>query len=72
MSKLDKRVDPLARKRATSEAGDAQIDVARPSRNTSAWVPATKLAGKKVDARRNLPSGPLGGSGRKTNQSRSS
>lgn len=38
------------------------------------WGTANKLpgGGGKVDARRQLPSGPLGGSGRKTNRSRSS
>lgn len=72
MSKPHKRADPLAQKRAPSDAGDAEEDAARRGRDTRAWVPANKLSGKKFDARRNLPSGPLGGSGRKTNISRSS
>lgn len=71
MSKPHKRADPLAKKRAPGEPGDAQGD-ARPRRDPRAWVPVDKLPGKKFDARRNLPSGPLGGSGRKTNISRSS
>lgn len=72
MSKQHKRVDPLAQKRASSDAGDAEKDASRRGRDTRAWVTANKLPGKKFDARRNLPSGPLGGSGRKTNISRSS
>ena len=47
-----------------------------PPRPAEAGSPATanKLLGgaKKAEARRKLPSGPLGGSGRKTNVSRSS
>ena len=75
MSKPDKDADALKQKRGTTEAGDAQSsDVTGPRRDTRAWVTANKLpgGGKKVDARRNVPSGPLGGSGRKTNLSRSS
>jgi hypothetical protein len=72
MSKPDKRADPLAQKQAPSDAGRAEKDAARPGRDTRGWVSANKLPGKKFEARRNLPSGPLGGSGRKTNISRSS
>ena len=72
MSKPHKRADPHAQKSAPSDAGDARKDAARLGRESRAWVPAEKLPGKKFDARRNLPSGPLGGSGRKTNISRSS
>jgi hypothetical protein len=72
MSKPYKRADPLAQKHAPSDAGRAEKDAARPGRDTRGWVPVNKLPGKKFEARRNLPSGPLGGSGRKTNISRSS
>ena len=47
----------------------------RPARAMArAWADANKLhdGGKKAASRRKLPSGPLGGSGRKTNLSRSS
>ena len=72
MSKPIKRSDVLAQKDGPSEAGDAKKDATRLGRDPRAWVPANRLTGKKFDARRNLPSGPLGGSGRKTNISRSS
>ena len=72
MSKLYKRADPLARKHAPNEAGRTEEDAARLGRDKRGWVPANKLPAKKFEARRNLPSGPLGGSGRKTNISRSS
>jgi len=72
MSKPYKRTDPLAQKHVPSNAGRAEKDAARPGRDSLGRVPANKLPGKKFEARRNLPSGPLGGSGRKTNISRSS
>lgn len=75
MSKRDKDVDAHTQKRATTEGGDAQRAVAaRPGSETRGWASVNKLpgAGKKIDARRKVPSGPLGGSGRKTNLSRSS
>jgi hypothetical protein len=75
MSKPDKDTHSLKQKRVASETTDAQSsDVTRPKRDARAWVTVNKLPGesKKVDARRNVPSGPLGGSGRKTNLSRSS
>ena len=74
MSKPDKNVDAHKQKRVTTERGDGQRDVARPRCEARAWAAVNKLPGarKKIDARRNVPSGPLGGSGRKTNQSRSS
>ena len=74
MSKRDKDVDADTKKRETIERGDAQKDVARPTGRARAWAAVSKLhgPGKKIDARRKVPSGPLGGSGRKTNLSRSS
>lgn len=72
MSKPHKRADPLALNHAPKVEGEAPKDAARPRHDPRAWVPVNKLPGKKSDARRNLPSGPLGGSGRKTNISRSS
>lgn len=72
MSKPYKRADPLAQKNAPSDAGRAEKDAARLGRDTRGWVAANMRPGKEFEARRNLPSGPLGGSGRKTNISRSS
>ena len=72
MSKPFKRADPLAQQNAPSDAGRAEKDAARLGRDTRGWVAANKRSGKEFEARRNLPSGPLGGSGRKTNISRSS
>jgi hypothetical protein len=70
MPKQPKRAIALTQKRTPDEAGGSGKNAARPPK--PAWVPANKLPGKKFNARRNLPSGPLGGSGRKTNISRSS
>lgn len=72
MSKQHKRADALAQKHAPTEAGDAQENASNLRRDTRARGPTIKFHQKKADARRNLPSGPLGGSGRKTNASRSS
>ena len=74
MSKQDNDIDAQKQKRETLEGGNAQQDVARAKGEARAWGTVNKLhgGGKKFDARRNVPSGPLGGSGRKTNQSRSS
>ena len=74
MPKQDKDVDAHKQKRETVEGGDARRDIARARGEAQAWGTVNKLpgGGKKIDARRNIPSGPLGGSGRKTNQSRSS
>jgi hypothetical protein len=72
MSKPYKSTDPLTQKHAPSDAGRAEKDAARLGRDPRGWVAANKRPGKEFEARRNLPSGPLGGSGRKTNISRSS
>jgi hypothetical protein len=73
MPKPDK-VDAHKRERETIEEGNAQRDVSRPRTKARAWATVNKLpgGGNKTDARRKVPSGPLGGSGRKTNLSRSS
>jgi hypothetical protein len=72
MSNQPKRTDALAQKRQPTVAGDVQEDASRFGRDTRPQGPANKFHVKKADARRKLPSGPLGGSGRKTNASRSS
>lgn len=72
MSKQRKRADALAQKRGPSEGGQVQEDASRLRPDTRARGSAMKFHEKKAEARRNLPSGPLGGSGRKTNRSRSS
>jgi hypothetical protein len=56
------------------EKGGEQQGVGRPQAEARGWAAANKLhgAGKNIAARQKLPSGPLGGSGRKTNLSRSS
>lgn len=71
MSKQHKRADALAQKAAPNEAVDAHVDTSNRRRDTWAQTPAIKFHQKKAEARRKLPSGPLGGSGRKTNVSRS-
>ncbi len=74
MSKPVKDADAHKQKPVAIEPGDAQRDVARHRAEARAWATVNKLpgGGKKIDARRKVPSGPLGGSGRKTNLSRSS
>lgn len=76
MPPRDKSVDTGKQKRQvrTIEKSHDQEGVTRPGAEARAWAAANKLhgGGKKVDARRKLPSGPLGGSGRKTNLARSS
>ena len=67
-------VDAYKQERETLEESNAQRDVSRPRTKARAWATVNKLpgGGNKIDARRKVPSGPLGGSGRKTNLSRSS
>jgi hypothetical protein len=76
MPRGDKSADTNKQKREASaiEKRDPQKGVSRPQAEARAWAAANKLhgGGKKVDSRRKVPSGPLGGSGRKTNRSRSS
>jgi hypothetical protein len=72
MSKQRKPADVLAHQQAPSEVADTPKEPSGPRPHTQALGHAFKFHQKKADARRNLPSGPLGGSGRKTNASRSS
>ena len=72
MSNQRNRADALAPKREPNVAGDVQEDASRFRRDTRPRGPANKFHEKKANARRNLPSGPIGVSGRKTNVSRSS
>jgi len=66
--------DKQKRQARTIEKGNEQKGMARPEVETRAWAAANKLhgGGKKIASRQKLPSGPLGGSGRKTNLARSS
>jgi hypothetical protein len=76
MPRGDKSVDTDKQKRQAGaiEKGHAQKVAGRPEAEARAWAAASKLhgGGKKAASRRQLPSGPLGGSGRKTNLARSS
>ena len=74
MSKPNIEVDEDKQKRDAVETRDAHRDVRSPKADARAWATMNKLPGgsKKINARRKVPHGPLGGSGRKTNQSRSS
>ena len=62
------------RQASVIEKAEHQKKVPRRQAEARVWATANKLngGGKKVESRRKLPSGPLGGSGRKTNRSRSS
>jgi hypothetical protein len=62
------------RRAGATQKGHQQQGVARPEAEARAWAAANKLhsSGKKIASRQKLPSGPLGGSGRKTNLARSS
>ena len=72
MSKQHKRADPQATKRGSSGAEEGPDVASRLRRDARVQGLANKFHEKKAEARRKLPSGPLGGSGRKTNVSRSS
>lgn len=76
MPRGDKSADTDKQMRQTGAAEKAreQKGVARSEAEARAWAAANKRhgGGKKVASRRKLPSGPLGGSGRKTNRARSS
>lgn len=65
--------DKQQRRAGVAAKGEPQKALPRPAEARS-WATNSKLlgGGKKAEARRKLPSGPLGGSGRKTNVSRSS
>lgn len=66
--------DKQKRQTGANEKGDEQKSVGRPQAEARAWATANKLhgGGNKINSRRKVPSGPLGGSGRKTNLARSS
>ncbi len=76
MSQGDKSTDTVkqTRRAGAIEKALEQKDASRPEPEARAWPTVNKLhgGGKKIDSRRKLPSGPLGGSGRKTNLARSS
>lgn len=63
-------------KSAKQDGEGSAIDkgVARPEAGMRGWATANKLDGgaRKIATGRKIPSGPVGGSGRKTNLSRSS
>ncbi len=56
------------------EKGDERKGVLGPQTEVRAWATGSKLsgAGKRISLGRKVPSGPVGGSGRKTNLARSS
>jgi hypothetical protein len=56
------------------DTGEQRKSIPRAQPTARGWPAANNLhgAGQNADARRKVPSGPLGGSGRKTNLSRSS
>ena len=56
------------------EKGSEQKGVGRPKAEARAWATVNKVhgGGKKIALGRKVPSGPVGGSGRKTNLARSS
>jgi hypothetical protein len=62
------------RQAGAMDKGREQRGAARPEAETRAWATVNKLhgGGKKIGSRRKVPSGPVGGSGRKTNLARSS
>ena len=66
--------DKHKRQAGAIEKGHEQKGMARPKAEARAWATANKLhgGGKKMEARRKVSSGPVGGSGRKTNLARSS
>jgi hypothetical protein len=76
MPRGDKSADTDNQKRPgrAIEKGQEQKGVARPKAEARAWAAVNKLhgGGKKIASGRKVPSGPVGGSGRKTNLSRSS
>jgi hypothetical protein len=76
MPRGDKSADTDKHKRQARavEKGHEKKAVGRPEAEARAWAAASKLhgGGKKIASRRKLPSGPLGGSGRKTILARSS
>ena len=76
MPRGDKSVQTDKPKRQASaiEKSPEQKGTARPEAEARAWASLNKRNGgaKKIDPGRKVPSGPVGGSGRKTNLARSS
>lgn len=76
MSRRDKSepIDKQKRQAGAIVKGHPQEGGTRPEAEARAWATANKLhgGGNKMASRQKLPSGPLGGSGRKTNLARSS
>lgn len=76
MTRADKSAftDQQKRQAGAIEKDSEKNGVSRPRNQARAWPAVNDLrgGGKKIDLRRKLPSGPLGGSGRKTNLARSS
>lgn len=67
--------DKQKRQARATDPSQEPTGVGRPEAGARAWAAANKLHGggkEKISSRRKLPSGPLGGSGRKTNLARSS
>lgn len=66
--------DKQKRQALAVEKGTEQKGVARPGADARAWPTVNKVhgGGKKMSSGRKVPSGPVGGSGRKTNLARSS
>jgi hypothetical protein len=75
MRKGDKSgpTDKQQRKAAASGKAGERKGAARPETDKGAWAALDRLhGGGKVNGRRKVPFGPVGGSGRKTNLARSS
>jgi hypothetical protein len=72
MPKPPKPANTAVHKLSSGQAPPARKEAARPGRDAGGWAPASKPPDQRFEARRKLPSGPIGGSGRKTNVSRSS
>lgn len=68
------RTDKQKRQAGTIEKVNEQKGVGGSQAEVRAWATVSKLngVGKKIALRRKVPSGPVGGSGRKTNLARSS
>ena len=66
--------DKQQRQAGAIEKGYEKKEVAGPQAEARAWATGSKLNGgsKKIALGRKIPSGPVGGSGRKTNLARSS
>ncbi|HZY17800.1 MAG TPA: hypothetical protein VFE82_04920 [Ramlibacter sp.] len=66
--------DKQQRQAGAIEKGNGPKGVGRPQGGARAWATVANRqgAGKKIGSGRKVPSGPVGGSGRKTNLARSS